>query len=675
MKRRLLAVFTATMLLLATAAPASPAIATTKRPVMPRKVVLTGAKATKKDSLDSLAIKKPQAPPTAEKLQARLTPVPPGSADLAKKPLFEDLRTLTSVSSRGIATSKSIPNLGELVAGAQAKATDDQIPGLPIPASPVAGSVDYTADRFDVFSVSVTQGSVLEFTLSTTGGGDALAYLYSPDASALDQTDYVVSICGEEGNPSELAYLVPSDKTGTFYIAVIGTSGTANYSLQWAKNPLPTPTPASKSALLVGVADYPGDQSDLNFCDDDAISLAQLLVSKGGYNPNNVLVLTDSLATKEAIKWGINTWLDGCESGGGQVVFFNSSHGTQIADVAPYDEIDGKDEAICPWDSVLQGSVDLVLDDELDQWLASLESTKVEVLVDSCFSGGLVKSLPGAQERYLPSPDGSTGITVDGFAKDVNKTGREVMTASDDIETSIEWPAYAHGAYTYYLLDALKSPSADTNANKYVSGQEAYSYLYPKVVAFTQSVGSVHHPQFNDGVAAQIDLANIEGIVVGDDDVPGATLPASPFNDTVDSSTDTDDVYQVPLTAGQSITVNMTGAGGTNFNLYLYKPGTPTVASPAGDAYIVAYSQGRLRPSRSPTPRRRPARTILTCGQGRAAGSTRSLTSSAVQVAGTTTFLAWCFRPRRSTTPSTRPPTPTMCTRFRSRPASGSSRR
>jgi subtilisin family serine protease len=67
-----------------------------------------------------------------------------------------------------------------------------------------------------------------------------------------------------------------------------------------------------------------------------------------------------------------------------------------------------------------------------------------------------------------------------------------------------------------------------------------------------------------------------------DDNIPGVALPASPAAGTVGSGTDWGDLYSFTATAGQSIQFSLTGAAGTDFDTYLFPPGTATVEGQNG---------------------------------------------------------------------------------------------
>jgi hypothetical protein len=74
-----------------------------------------------------------------------------------------------------------------------------------------------------------------------------------------------------------------------------------------------------------------------------------------------------------------------------------------------------------------------------------------------------------------------------------------------------------------------------------------------------------------------------------DDDVSSAVaLRSSPTTGTVDQATDLDDVYRVDLTAGKWIYASLSGASGSDFDLYLFGPGTRSVSTTQA---AVAYSE------------------------------------------------------------------------------------
>ncbi|MGZ4031107.1 MAG: S8 family serine peptidase, partial [Tumebacillaceae bacterium] len=68
-----------------------------------------------------------------------------------------------------------------------------------------------------------------------------------------------------------------------------------------------------------------------------------------------------------------------------------------------------------------------------------------------------------------------------------------------------------------------------------------------------------------------------------DNDIPGVTLPSSgTITDTLDETSDLDDVYALPLQKGEKAVIKMTGDKGTDFDLYLYDTTATTVKGNKG---------------------------------------------------------------------------------------------
>jgi subtilisin family serine protease len=73
-----------------------------------------------------------------------------------------------------------------------------------------------------------------------------------------------------------------------------------------------------------------------------------------------------------------------------------------------------------------------------------------------------------------------------------------------------------------------------------------------------------------------------------DNNIPGVPFTGTSKSETLNSTSDKDDVYSIKLLKGEKVTVTLTGATGTDFDLYLYNSSATTVNSSAG---IVAYSE------------------------------------------------------------------------------------
>lgn len=279
-----------------------------------------------------------------------------------------------------------------------------------------------------------------------------------------------------------------------------GWGGTAGATL----NVSVTEQTGTYYAIVVGIADY--YQNPLQYTDDDAYDFANLLLqSPSMWDAGNIILLLNRDATTTNFITALNA-ISAQATANDTLVIFYSGHGGQWADIAPFDEADGYDESLCFID------VDMT-DDQLAWLLSSVPVSKLLVLVDACFSGGMIRA--ASEDATLPHSIG-VGLGEDLVSpsnvatKDLGDLSRNVVviSASADYEYSIEWPDFKNGVFTYYLLDAMSGP-ADFHGNRdgLISAEECFAYLAPNVINFTTSVGQVHHPQLLDNSTGELVFA------------------------------------------------------------------------------------------------------------------------------------------------------------------------
>lgn len=254
---------------------------------------------------------------------------------------------------------------------------------------------------------------------------------------------------------------------------------------------IPVPAPArpfapadrvgDRYALCVGINDFQNlpRGSWLNGCVNDANDFAAVLGEGFGFADAQIEVLTDAAATKGEVMGRLGQALDRAEADGlRHLVFTFSSHGTQIPDTSG-DEADQADEAFATYDLNQAGDqwdpATLVSDDELHTLFSRAGSgLLVEVVLDTCHSGTGLKALdllPGRRPRFLPPP---TPIGLDltstadprAFRDLVSRSGlgtRPVLLAgcrSDQTSADAVFDGRYNGAFTYYLLEALRTDPA-----------------------------------------------------------------------------------------------------------------------------------------------------------------------------------------------------------------------
>ena len=266
---------------------------------------------------------------------------------------------------------------------------------------------------------------------------------------------------------------------------------------------------SSYYAIIVGIADYPGIISDLQYSDDDARDMMDALMNHSNWKLPNIQLLLNSNATKSNIKNAISL-LNGRVNENDVCLFFFSGHGTNGLDISPFDETDGLDEYLCAYDGNIR-------DDELSSWLGELPTTKVIVILDACFSGGQIKGpldgdarvkcLLGTQHGVLKGDGFATDFKRIEGAKDMSQNpGCVVVTASEEGESSWEFPIISNGLFTYCAVAAINN-FADWNLNGELSAEEvgmatrlSFSFLYRRYPALYPMILQV--PQLYDDYPA-----------------------------------------------------------------------------------------------------------------------------------------------------------------------------
>lgn len=149
-----------------------------------------------------------------------------------------------------------------------------------------------------------------------------------------------------------------------------------------------------KLALLVGINGYQAaDATELKGCITDVRMQEQLLVNRFGFNPKDILLLTDQTKqkpTRQGILTAFEEHLIKQAQAGDVVVFHFSGHGGQARDV-DCDEKDCLNSTLVPLDYSLpdqQGQVQDIMGHTLFLLMKALKTENVTVVLDSCYSGG-----------------------------------------------------------------------------------------------------------------------------------------------------------------------------------------------------------------------------------------------------------------------------------------------
>jgi hypothetical protein len=227
---------------------------------------------------------------------------------------------------------------------------------------------------------------------------------------------------------------------------------------------------ANKRALCVGINNYPGVDSDLSGCVNDANDWKAALQGCG----YTVATLFDGDAKRQNVLDAL-TKLVGSGKSGDSLVFTFSGHGSWIPDTNG-DESDQRDEMLCPHDIAKN---QYLLDDDLAQVFGrKADGVRLFFISDSCHSGSVSRFAPPLfpdaatlvpKPRFLPPyafvKDAKMRKQLDRVAGIVGSAGATrqkypalLLAGCRDKEYSYDanFGGKPNGAFTYFALHALK---------------------------------------------------------------------------------------------------------------------------------------------------------------------------------------------------------------------------
>lgn len=213
------------------------------------------------------------------------------------------------------------------------------------------------------------------------------------------------------------------------------------------------------SALLVGINKYPYPNA-LHGCIDDITDAAAELVHGLGFASGGITKLTDAHATVAAIKAALVHAVSPLKSGD-RFLFWYSGHGAQLV------EGDAATDVICPVDFAFTAATSVTVQD-FHAAFAKIPAGVTAVWgSDSCHSGDLERDFyaHGVPKMFRRDPARGEApaapATVRTF-KDISASLPNIALISGCRSDQTSADAYINGryngAFTYYLLQALKAP-------------------------------------------------------------------------------------------------------------------------------------------------------------------------------------------------------------------------
>lgn len=276
----------------------------------------------------------------------------------------------------------------------------------------------------------------------TSSAFDAYTMVTTPSGEQFDNDD------GEDGTNSRQDLVLPED--GDYEVQVTsyrpGETGSYRFSVEAGREPprqAVVPGGPRVFALMVGVSDYEGDINDLDFTDEDARKLAEVLRRDGSLNDASI-VLTNAEATVGGVRDAFARVA--AEAGPDDLfLFFFSGHGDQQPTAVSGLEPDGKAETL----SLFDGDID---DTELASLFASLDTRLALLVVDACYSGGFARNV-------------------------VDRPGVMGVFSSEEDLTSAVADKFQAGGYLSHFVRAGMSGEADGDGDRLVTAGELATYL------------------------------------------------------------------------------------------------------------------------------------------------------------------------------------------------------
>ncbi|MGB3401340.1 MAG: caspase family protein [Microcoleaceae cyanobacterium] len=238
-----------------------------------------------------------------------------------------------------------------------------------------------------------------------------------------------------------------------------------------------------KLALLVGINQYQNDP--LDGCVNDILMQEMLLVHRFGFNPKDIVTLTDQQATRQGILDAFENHLINQAKPGDVAVFHYSGHGSRVLDPDPIplkspivDSV-GLNGTLVPVDSSYPldylktgGVVNDIMGHTLFLLMSAIQTENFTAILDSCFSGlatrdykvrsreggEKVKILPQEkieQEKWLSRLDMSKEAFIEAYQTGVAKGVVLASAKPNQLARDVRLLDFHVGIFSYLLTQYL----------------------------------------------------------------------------------------------------------------------------------------------------------------------------------------------------------------------------
>jgi hypothetical protein len=239
-------------------------------------------------------------------------------------------------------------------------------------------------------------------------------------------------------------------------------------------------TKKRRFGIFIGINDYASLGSRLMFPSNDAHAMADAFRSGSGLQ-NTVVTLIDAGATREHLLSSMEDIARQVQPED-QVWLYFAGIGFQYgSQPSSYLALAGTQAA-----SLQAGSLS---SDELLRWVKDLKAKQVLLLIDACYSGGML------HRGISLSPASSAAYR----AQIEKRSGRVLIAAGQADQLAFEDANLGHGIFTYYLLRGLAG-AADADSDGYITAMELSSYVTSEVAGHSSGRVQVPYTSALDGM-------------------------------------------------------------------------------------------------------------------------------------------------------------------------------
>lgn len=228
-----------------------------------------------------------------------------------------------------------------------------------------------------------------------------------------------------------------------------------------------------RRALLIGINDYGAKRpasnaaagrvfTNLEGAVNDVHLMRDILLSVYKFNPEEIVMLIDGAASRDAILDAIDDHLIAGAQRGDVSLFYFSGHGSQVKN-SRSDEPDLMDESIVPADT-RDGAAD-IRDKELRRRFHPLldRGARLTIILDSCHSGSGARGLPGGGQARFTLPD--MRDVRDAFrGPTLEDGGALILSAARDTDLALETDPIGgklYGVFSWAWARAVRDAAPD----------------------------------------------------------------------------------------------------------------------------------------------------------------------------------------------------------------------